>query len=168
MKRIYKWLIYYAVAVLVTSTVAYLLGARFHTSLASLIPLGVTAAILYHALIGRRYENWKASLFSSKFSKRDGDRSFHRRPSSDYDTTTDRIDELVFRIVLPYAAPFIFLGDNTLKITASGITCLLTLIALPFYFKELANEKKRISQRQEQMERELEEQKKREEMGEWK
>ena len=106
MKRIYKWLIYYAVAIFVTSTVAYLLGARFYVSFASLLPLAVTAAMLYQALLGRNYENWKASLLSITFSKRNGDRSFHRRPSSDYDTTTDRIDEFVFRIVLPYAVPF--------------------------------------------------------------
>ena len=168
MKRIYKWLIYYAVAIFVTSTVAYLLGARPHTSLASLVPLAVTASMVYQAVIGRRYENWKTSLLSITFSKRNGDRSFHRRPSSDYDTKTDRIDEFVFRIVLPYAVPFIFLGDNTLKVAASGVTFLLPLIALPIYLKELANEKKRIDQRQEQLEREFEEQKRREEMGEWK
>ena len=172
MKRISKWLIYDAVAVLLTAAVAYLLGARLHIGIVSLVPLFVTVTTFLQAIGARKYENLESSLLSTKFSKRDGQRSFRLRPPSAFDTKWDRIEEFYFLAALPYAIPFIFLGDTALKMTVSGILFCsrlgFPLITLPIFVKEKVDLKNEAKQNEQLRLRELEEQKKREELGEWK
>ena len=168
MTRTKKWLIYYAACILLTVLGVILLNGHICVNAYSLIPLIVMVILALRAVGARKYENFEASIHSVKFSKRDGDASFSVKPPSHYDTAFDRLEEAFYLVCLALPLPFVFLFQGNIKIIASGVALcipfLIPLITLPLFIRQLTEAKREHEQRL----KELEEQKKREEMGEWK
>lgn len=172
MKRVKKWLIYDVAVILTGAVAALILNDHICVDVYSLVPAGTAIALWLLALGARKFENWEASLISFKFSKRDGQKNIQFKSPSAFDTTWDKIEEFFYLVAAPWPIPFIFLFDHSTKLTASGIffglPLLFPLLTLPIHIKFVLDAKREFEQEKAQMERELKEQQRREEMGEWK
>lgn len=172
MRRTKKWLIYDATVLAASFIAAALLYKHVNTTPYSLMPLATIVLIALWAFGARKYENMERSIYSAKFSKRGGQRSFRLRPPSAFDTKWDRIEEFFYLIALPLPIPFALFFDDRVKMTAAGVFFCLPLVfpvvTFPIFIKEMIDLKNKVRQEREMRERELEEQKRREEMGEWK
>ena len=168
MTKARKFLIYYATVVAATLLAAVFLNGYVRMNIFSLIPMIDIVVIALYALRTRKYENLQSSLRSLKFSKRGGDSHFQMNAPAVYDTTFDRLEELVYLVCVPLPLPFVFFFSDNIKLIASAIAlCLpfvIPLVWLPLFIRQLQESKREHEQRR----KELEEQKKREEMGQWK
>ena len=174
--RMVKWLIYDAVVVFAVCLAVRLFDEQKKFTMVSLVPLMTIGWSLYMSIAVRSGNNADEALGTLKYTKIGGHGTFLMRSPAEFDTVRDRLLEFIYLAITPLPAPFIYFFSNEVKAAVSGIlfvlpfaiVLLISIAHIPSGIKRARAEREEIERRQEQLERELEEQKKREELGEWK
>ena len=172
-RRMVKYLIYYAVVILTVCLAVRFFDDHMKFTLASLVPLMTVGWSLLWAIRVRNGDNIKASINSVTFTKVGGHATFMAKHPSKFDTVWDRLFEFIYLVITPLPIPFIYFFSDNIKITVSAILffsplALMLLILIIFLPIQLKREREQHQKKYEQRLRDLEEQKQREEMGDWK
>lgn len=164
-----KWLKYFAAAI-AGNLILYLVFKKYLTvTAASLAPIVAIVLLVWEAFSSRKKENFMQSILSARFSKSDEGGIFKREKASKFDTDMDKVEEAVLLAFSSLPIPFIFLFPGKVKVIASVVICLLAGTICDILLAKRRKEIYRAEQEKiEREEKELEEQKKREELGKWK
>ena len=178
-----KKTIYIILAAVISATGLFALAFPKYISLniTSLIPVGVIAYSVYQGFNALRvkayFKNGRLRYHSGgldfKYSKNEkGEGNFEMTESRRIFNSSNKIMAYAFFIGAALNVPFILLFEYKIKL--AGIFIMLSapiiggLISLPYDIKTYKNLASAEKSKQEQQDKELEEQKKKEEMGKWK